>query len=150
MPLGKIVKADRTQKREDQKGQMIDPFTVASRDHLQKGDVVGDQGQMTVTGCIRSYQTLKDNEIVEGKQRFVQNVVGDLEIDPIVKMEGLLDKRQRTAHHDQDKNESRKAFRPRFWKWQTQCYYLLNLRSGDGADLTSRPGRASDFFASLR
>ena len=105
---------------------------------------------MAVTGCIRSYQTPKDNEIVEGKQRFVQNVVGDLEIDPIVKMEGLLDKRQRTAQHDQDKNESRKAFRHRFWKWQTQRYYLLNLRSGDGADMTSRPGMASDFFASLR
>jgi hypothetical protein len=52
---------------------------------------------MTVAGCIRSYQTLKDNKIVEGEQGVFQYVVGDLEIDPIVKMEGLLDKRQRTA-----------------------------------------------------
>jgi len=62
---------------------------------------------MAVAGHIGSGDTLEKKRIVIRKERFFQDVVGDLQIDPVIDMEGLMDKRQRSAQQNQNRNKNK-------------------------------------------
>jgi len=55
---------------------------------------------MAVAGHIGSGNTLEYKRIVVRKERLFQDIVGDLQIDPVIDMESLMDKRQRTAQQN--------------------------------------------------